>query len=95
VGADEVSLQMLVRSKEGLVYNATPKIKIQGQELIMMPDTVKAQNLILNFNVILITFEDDFLYLFWSQQHKKTCLRLLRHSFQKLSKMYYRKLMGC
>ena len=50
VGADEVSLQMLVRSKEGLVYNATPKIKIQGQELIMMPDTVKAQNLILNFN---------------------------------------------
>jgi cytochrome c-type biogenesis protein CcmF len=49
-GVAEVGLQMVVHSKEGLVYNASPKIKIQGQELIMMPDTVRAQNLILNFS---------------------------------------------
>jgi cytochrome c-type biogenesis protein CcmF len=50
VGVDEVDLQMVVHSKEGLVYQASPKVKINGQSIQMVPDTVRAQNLILNFN---------------------------------------------
>jgi cytochrome c-type biogenesis protein CcmF len=50
VGANEVNLQMSVHSKEGIVYQASPKVKIEGQEIRMIPDTVRAQNLILNFN---------------------------------------------
>jgi len=50
MGADEVNLQMSVHSKEGFVYEANPKVKIDGQEIRMIPDTVRAQNLILNFN---------------------------------------------
>jgi cytochrome c-type biogenesis protein CcmF len=41
---------MSVHSKEGFVYEANPKVKIDGQEIRMIPDTVRAQNLILNFN---------------------------------------------
>jgi len=44
-------MQIEVHSKEGLVYQANPKVKIDGQSSIrMIPDTVRAQNLILNFN---------------------------------------------
>ena len=51
VGVDEVQMQIEVHSKEGLVYQANPKVKIDGQSSIrMIPDTVRAQNLILNFN---------------------------------------------
>jgi cytochrome c-type biogenesis protein CcmF len=49
-GSNEVYLQMTVHSKEGLVYNAMPGIKINGQEMSMVQDTVRAQNLILSFN---------------------------------------------
>lgn len=47
---DEVDLQMVVHSKEGLTYQATPKVTIKGQSIVMIPDTVRAQNLILNFS---------------------------------------------
>jgi cytochrome c-type biogenesis protein CcmF len=51
VGVDEVQMQIEVHSKEGLVYQANPKVKIDSQSSIrMIPDTVRAQNLILNFN---------------------------------------------
>jgi len=49
-GSNEVYLQMTVHSKEGLVYNAMPGIKINGQEMSMVQYTVRAQNLILSFN---------------------------------------------
>jgi cytochrome c-type biogenesis protein CcmF len=49
-GSNEVYLQMKVHSKEGLVYDALPGIKINGQVMTMAPDTVRAQNLILSFN---------------------------------------------
>jgi cytochrome c-type biogenesis protein CcmF len=52
VGANEVNLQMSVHSKEGIVYQASPKVKIEGQEIRFIPDTVRAQNLILNFNSV-------------------------------------------
>jgi cytochrome c-type biogenesis protein CcmF len=51
VGVDEVQMQIEVHSKEGIVYQANPKVKADGQSSIrMIPDTVRAQNLILNFN---------------------------------------------
>jgi cytochrome c-type biogenesis protein CcmF len=43
---------MSVHSKEGIVYQASPKVKIEGQEIRFIPDTVRAQNLILNFNSV-------------------------------------------
>ncbi len=49
-GTNEVYLQMKVHSKEGLVYDAMPGIKINGQQMSMVSDTVRAQNLILSFN---------------------------------------------
>ena len=49
----------------------------------------------MNFDVILIALEGDFLYLFLSRQRKKSCLRLLHRQFQKSLKMCYQRLKGC
>ena len=49
-GVNELVLQMTVHSVTGLTYDASPKIKLEGMNMTMIPDTIKAQNLILNFN---------------------------------------------
>jgi cytochrome c-type biogenesis protein CcmF len=49
-GVNELVLQMAVHSNTGLTYEARPKIRIEGMNMQMVPDTIKAQNLILNFN---------------------------------------------
>ena len=41
---------MAVHSVTGLSYEATPTIRLEGMNMEMIPDTIKAQNLILNFN---------------------------------------------
>ena len=49
-GVNELVLQMTVHSNTGLTYDANPMIRLEGMNMKMIPDTVKAQNLILNFN---------------------------------------------
>ena len=49
-GVNELILQMKVHTNTGLVFDATPMIRLEGMNIKMIPDTVKAQNLILNFN---------------------------------------------
>ena len=49
-GVNELILQMKVHTNTGLVFDATPMIRLEGMTMKMIPDTVKAQNLILNFN---------------------------------------------
>ncbi len=51
-GSNELVLQLVVRSKEGLEYQANPAISLQGMNMRMVPDTIKAQNLIVNFNKV-------------------------------------------
>jgi cytochrome c-type biogenesis protein CcmF len=51
-GTNELVLQMTVTSKEGLKYDATPGITLQGMTLQQELDTVKAQNLIVSFNKV-------------------------------------------
>ena len=52
VGNNELVLQLTVTSKEGLKYEATPGILLQGMTLQQELDTVKAQNLVLSFNKV-------------------------------------------
>jgi cytochrome c-type biogenesis protein CcmF len=52
-GVNELVLQMTVHSVTGLLYQASPKIKLEGMNMTMVPDTIKAQNLILNFNNVI------------------------------------------
>lgn len=52
VGNNELVLQLKVTSKEGLTYNSTPGILLQGMTLQQNLDTVKAQNLVLSFNKV-------------------------------------------
>ncbi len=49
-GRNELVLQMAVHSTSGLTYEAKPAIILDGMTMHMVPDTIKAQNLILNFN---------------------------------------------
>ena len=49
-GVNELILQMKVHTNTGLLYDASPMIRLEGMNMKMIPDTVKAQNLILNFN---------------------------------------------
>jgi cytochrome c-type biogenesis protein CcmF len=49
-GVNELVLQMSVHSVTGLLYTASPTIRLEGLNVTMIPDTIKAQNLILNFN---------------------------------------------
>jgi len=50
VNVNELVLQMSVHSVTGLTYDARPKIQLEGMSMTMIPDTIKAQNLIVNFN---------------------------------------------
>jgi cytochrome c-type biogenesis protein CcmF len=49
-GVNELVLQMGVHSVTGLSYVANPTIRLEGMNMRQIPDTIKAQNLILNFN---------------------------------------------
>jgi len=51
-GSNELVLQLSVTSKEGLKYQASPSILLQGMALQANYDTVKAQNLVLSFNKV-------------------------------------------
>ena len=51
-GTNELVLKMTVTSKEGLKYEATPGIILEGMALKQELDTVKAQNLVLSFNKV-------------------------------------------
>jgi cytochrome c-type biogenesis protein CcmF len=51
-GVNELVLKMTVHSVTGLRYDVTPTIRLEGMNMTMIPDTVKAQNLILNFNKV-------------------------------------------
>lgn len=51
-GVNELVLQMKVHSNTGILYDATPMIRLEGMNMKMIPDTIKAQNLILNFNKV-------------------------------------------
>jgi len=51
-GVNELVLQMAVHSVTGLKYDVSPTIRLEGMNMTMIPDTVKAQNLILNFNKV-------------------------------------------
>ena len=51
-GVNELVLQMSVHSVTGLKYDVSPTIRLEGMNMTMIPDTVKAQNLILNFNKV-------------------------------------------
>ena len=51
-GSNELVLQLSVTSKEGLKYQASPSIVLQGMSLQANYDTVKAQNLVLSFNKV-------------------------------------------
>jgi len=52
-GTNELSLALKVVSKEGIQYQATPSILLEGMNMSAIPDTVKAQNLILSFNKVI------------------------------------------
>jgi cytochrome c-type biogenesis protein CcmF len=49
-GTNELVLQMKVHSATGLTYEAHPTISVEGMTMRMIPDTIRAQNLILNFS---------------------------------------------
>ncbi len=49
-GTNELVLQMKVHSATGLTYEAHPTISVTGMTMRMIPDTIRAQNLILNFS---------------------------------------------
>ena len=49
-GVNELVLQMTVHSVTGITYDIKPEIRLEGMSMRMIPDTVKAQNLIVNFN---------------------------------------------
>lgn len=51
-GTNELVLQLAVTSKEGLKYQASPSITLQGMTLQAKFDTVKAQNIVLSFNKV-------------------------------------------
>jgi len=51
-GSNELVLQLSVTSKEGLKYQASPSITLEGMNLQANYDTVKAQNLVLSFNKV-------------------------------------------
>ena len=51
-GSNELVLQLSVTSKEGLKYQASPSIVLEGMSLQANYDTVKAQNLVLSFNKV-------------------------------------------
>ncbi|MCX6211491.1 MAG: cytochrome c biogenesis protein CcsA [Bacteroidetes bacterium] len=51
-GSNELVLQLSVTSKEGLKYQASPSIILEGMSLQANYDTVKAQNLVLSFNKV-------------------------------------------
>jgi len=51
-GSNELVLQLSVTSKEGLKYQASPSIILEGMSLQANFDTVKAQNLVLSFNKV-------------------------------------------
>ena len=51
-GVNELRLQLKVVSKEGLQYESTPGILLEGLNLTSKVDTVKAQNLVLSFNKV-------------------------------------------
>lgn len=53
LGTNELALNLKVVSKEGLMYQANPSIVLEGMDMTAIPDTVKAQNLILNFNRVI------------------------------------------
>ena len=53
VGSNELQLQLKVISKEGLQYQANPAIILEGMNMQVKMDTVKAQNLILTFNKVI------------------------------------------
>jgi cytochrome c-type biogenesis protein CcmF len=52
-GVNELALQMTVHSVTGIQYQVTPSIQLEGMNMTMVPDTVKAQNLIVNFNKVI------------------------------------------
>jgi cytochrome c-type biogenesis protein CcmF len=52
IGSNELVLQLSVNSKEGLMYQASPSITLEGMSLQANYDTVKAQNLVLSFNKV-------------------------------------------
>jgi cytochrome c-type biogenesis protein CcmF len=51
-GSNELVLALSVTSKEGLKYQASPSITLQGMTLQAKFDTVKAQNIVLSFNKV-------------------------------------------
>ncbi len=51
-GVNELVLQMAVHSVTGLSYEMKPTIRLDGMTMSQVPDTVKAQNLIVNFNSV-------------------------------------------
>jgi cytochrome c-type biogenesis protein CcmF len=51
-GTNELALVLKVVSKEGIQYQANPSIVLEGMNMSAIPDTVKAQNLIVNFNKV-------------------------------------------
>lgn len=52
-GSNELALELIVTSKEGITYLANPSIVIKEMTMESILDTVKAQNLILSFNKVI------------------------------------------
>ena len=52
-GTNELVLQLVITSKEGLRYQAKPGIVLKALTMEALLDTVKAQNLILSFNKVI------------------------------------------
>ena len=52
-GSNELALELIVTSKEGIEYLANPSIIIKEMTMESLLDTIKAQNLILSFNKVI------------------------------------------
>jgi cytochrome c-type biogenesis protein CcmF len=52
-GSNELALELIVTSKEGIEYVANPSIIIKEMTMESVLDTIKAQNLILSFNKVI------------------------------------------
>jgi cytochrome c-type biogenesis protein CcmF len=57
----EAIFKMTVHSKEGITYTANPSIRAKGMEISFIPDTVRAQNLVLKLNGIANTEKGIFI----------------------------------
>ena len=51
-GTNELVLDLLVTSKEGLQYSSKPGIVLEGLNMEQQLDTIKAQNLVISFNKV-------------------------------------------